>query len=137
VNIRWSCDGRGKAKWVGRWQRAPFLDRSLVEFAFRDVPDALKADGTNLKILRKRLAARLFPPEFDSETKAGILPAAQIVVSGSWGNFIREILRESPYYDWPAVESLIRGETQGRNNSHRLYSLVFLELWRREYGMTL
>jgi len=117
--------------------RAPFLDRSVVEFAFRDVPDALKADGTNLKILPKRLAARLFPPEFDLKRKQGFSLPLKSWFQGSWGNFVREILRESPYYDWPAVESLIRGETEGRNNSHRLYSLVFFELWRREYGMTL
>lgn len=117
--------------------RAPFLDRTMLEFAFRDVPDSMKADGTHLKILPKRVAARLLPREFDLKRKQGFSLPLKSWFRGSWGNFVRDTLRESPYYHWPAVESLIRGEMRGRNNSHRLYSLVFFELWRREYGMTL
>lgn len=117
--------------------RAPYLDRALMEFAWGEVPDELKTDGRERKILPKRLAKRILPAAFDIKRKQGFSLPLQAWFRGPWGDFVREVLGSAPYYDKKAIESLIQGEMSGRNNSHRLYTLVFLELWRREYGVTL
>ena len=42
--------------------RSPFLDVSVIEFAYRKVPSKLKATSLDRKILLKKLASRLLPP---------------------------------------------------------------------------
>ena len=49
--------------------RAPLLDYRLIEFAFGKVPTHLKATHRDRKILLKRLASRVLPPEFDKKRK--------------------------------------------------------------------
>src|SRR5678816_1589964 len=51
--------------------RSPLLDYRLVEFAFGKVPSYLKATVKGRKVLLKRLADRLLPPQFDQERKQG------------------------------------------------------------------
>ncbi len=40
-------------------------------------------------------------------------------------------------FDKKTVRKMIHGLDQGRKNQERLFGLVLLELWRREYSMTL
>src|SRR2546429_8675042 len=45
--------------------RTPFLDVRIIEFAFRCVPNSLRATRFERKVLLKRLAERILPPGFD------------------------------------------------------------------------
>jgi len=116
--------------------RAPMLDVKVIEFAFGRVPANLKATAENRKILLKRLAARLLPPAFDRNRKQGFsIPLSNWLQRGAWRDYFREVLldRSQTWFDHGVIEQLLRGELRGRSNAERLFGLVMLELWRREY----
>lgn len=116
--------------------RAPFLDYQLVEFAFSNVPSLLKVSLNERKILLKKFAARLLPPDFDVQRKQGFsIPLASWLESGPWREFFHDVLTDtaSTTFDRKAVASLLAGQAKGYSNSERLFSLVLLELWRKEY----
>jgi len=115
------------------------LDHRIIEFAFGRVPSYMKTTSTHRKILLKKLAARLLPPEFDQQRKQGFsVPLSDWLKIGSWRDYFNEILLdEQCLFDKKTVTGLLRGQDQGRNNSERLFGLVIFELWRREYHMTL
>ena len=116
--------------------RAPFLDFRIVEFAFGTVPSNLKATATRRKILLGQLASRVLPAGFDAERKQGFsIPLGSWLRSGRWLEFFRDVLLESDdgLFDRRLVAELVDGQVKGRSNSERLFALVLLELWRREY----
>ena len=119
--------------------RAPFLDQHLVEFAFAKVPSHLKANILQKKILLKRLTARVLPPNFDRQRKQGFsIPLAEWLKGGKFRELFNDILRD-PHcsFDARIINSLLRGQDRGHNNSERLFALVLFELWRREYGVSI
>jgi asparagine synthase (glutamine-hydrolysing) len=118
--------------------RAPFLDHELIEFAFGEVPDHLRATTREKKILPRRLAARLLPPDLDLTRKQGFsLPLGEWF-RGPWGAFFDEVLSGIPreLFDQRVIQSLLAGQRRGLRNAHRLFALTMFELWRREYGVT-
>jgi asparagine synthase (glutamine-hydrolysing) len=116
--------------------RAPFLDYRLIEFAFGKVPSHLKATPRKKKILLKRLAIRVLPPEFDCQRKQGFaIPLNEWLKSGPFRDLFHSVLyNSSSMFDQKAVHELVKGQDRGRSNSERLFALVLFELWRREYG---
>ena len=119
--------------------RAPFLDPRLIDLAFRRVPDHLRATATERKVLSRRLAERLLPPALDLTRKQGFsLPLARWF-RGDWGRFIEEVLtdRKADLFDRRTVRHLIAGQRVGFANTHRLFALLMLELWRREYAIAM
>jgi asparagine synthase (glutamine-hydrolysing) len=116
--------------------RAPFLDPDVVALGLR-LPDALKLRGTRGKLALRRAFAAELPPEILERGKAGFgVPVAQwfrgelrelagdMLLGGSdRGLFRRE-----------AVAGLLDEHAAGRaDHGARLWSLVMLELWQREY----
>lgn len=120
--------------------RAPMLDYRLIEFAFGRVPSNLKATVRDRKVVLKRLAARVLPPEFNRHRKQGFsIPLASWLRTPAWGRFFRDVLLDSRtdlICKKTAVE-LLQGQAKGRSNSERLFALVMLELWQREYAASL
>ncbi len=51
--------------------RAPFLDASLVEFAFSKIPSVWKCDGRETRRLERRLAREWLPSALDIDRKQG------------------------------------------------------------------
>ena len=120
--------------------RAPLLDYRLIEFAFGKVPSHLKATATSRKVLMKRLARRLLPPEFDQHRKQGFsIPLGSWLLSGPWRQFFEKVLLGSDNipFERKEVAKLLEGHAAGRANSERLFALVMFELWRREYRVNL
>lgn len=119
--------------------RAPMLDYRIIEFAFGRVPSYLKTTTSNRKIILKKMAAKLLPPEFDQQRKRGFsIPLADWLKSGPWRDYFHEILLDRQcLFDRRTVIGLIRGQDQGRYNQERLFGLMLFELWRREYKMSL
>jgi asparagine synthase (glutamine-hydrolysing) len=116
--------------------RAPLLDYRVIEFAFGKVPSNLKATTAERKILLKNLADRILPPQFDRHRKQGFsFPLASWLRQASWWRFFREVLlgADGDLFDRQAVARVLHGQERGRANSERLFALVMLELWRREY----
>lgn len=119
--------------------RAPLLDYRLIEFAFGRVPSGLKATARKRKILLKRLAAKLLPEQFDQQRKQGFsVPLSHWLKEGPWREYFWDILlgAESTF-DRRQITELLKGQDRGRNNHERLFALVLLELWRRDYRVTM
>lgn len=119
--------------------RAPFLDHRVIEFAFSRVPDKFRATIRERKILLRHLGRRLLPPELDLTRKQGFSIPLTAWFKGAWGTRMSEILSGAipGLFEPRIVEKLIALQRRGLSNSQRLYSLVMLELWRREYKVTL
>jgi asparagine synthase (glutamine-hydrolysing) len=116
--------------------RAPLLDYRIIELAFGKVPSRLKATEHDNKILLKRLAERVLPPEFDGRRKQGFsVPLDSWLRGGAWLRFFKEVLLggSEGLFTRQAVEELLAGQARGRANAERLFTLVLIELWRREY----
>jgi asparagine synthase (glutamine-hydrolysing) len=119
--------------------RAPFLDVSLIEFAYGKVPSRLKATTLDKKILLKRLTAKVLPPQFDQQRKQGFsIPLASWLKQGEFRDLFHSVLLDDRcVFDRKAVGQLLKGQDQGRNNSERLFALVLFELWRTQYQISL
>jgi asparagine synthase (glutamine-hydrolysing) len=120
--------------------RAPLLDQSVVEFAFGQVPDELRAIGRNRKILLRRLARRLLPADFDVRRKQGFELPLQAWFQTRWGDELLSHLADagnSPL-ERPAAESILQ-RRMGSNptNNRRIFSLAMLNAWCQAYGATL
>jgi asparagine synthase (glutamine-hydrolysing) len=116
--------------------RAPLLDVAMIEFAFGKVPVRLKAQPGARKILLKRLAARLLPPEFDRARKQGFsVPLTRWLQGGEWREYFRGVLLDpgQRWFEHAHVAGLLARESERRANGERLFGLVMFELWRREY----
>ena len=118
--------------------RAPLLDVRILEFAFGKVPSRLKATVCEKKILPKKLAARLLPLEFDRQRKQGFsIPLASWLKKGEFRKLFWDTLTSADcLFDARAVMGLLKGQDAGFSNGDRLFGLVLLELWRKEYGVT-
>ena len=119
--------------------RAPFLARDVIEFAFGQVPDRLRATAGDTKILTKRLARKLLPADLDLDRKQGFTLPLQSWFAGPWGDEVRSILldsRDGPF-DRRAVETLLDQQAAGYRHTQRLFALTMFELWRSEYSITL
>jgi len=117
--------------------RAPFLDPRVVEFAFRDVPDHLRATRLNRKILLRGLAGRLLPASLDLNRKQGFSLPLHNWFKGDWGCFMQDVLTsEETIFDRRIVQQLFTGQRAGFANMHRLFALTAFELWRREYRVS-
>jgi asparagine synthase (glutamine-hydrolysing) len=119
--------------------RAPFLDPRLIEFAYGRVPDRLRATAGERKALLRRLAGRLLPPSLDLTRKQGFSLPLHKWFKGDWGQFIEDVLTQGDdrLFDQRTVRRLIRGQRGGFSNTHRLFALLMVELWRREYRIAL
>lgn len=119
--------------------RAPFLDYRVIDFAFRRVPNSLRADRSRRKILLRKLGERLLPPLLDTKRKQGFVMPLGSWFKGEWGSGLRGILLDSAgsFFDRKTVERLWQGQENGLNNTERLFSIAMLELWRQQYKIEL
>ena len=117
--------------------RAPFLDPRVIEFAFGRVPDRLRATPRAGKVLLRRLARRVLPPELDLQRKRGFSLPLGRWFRGEWGRYVAGVLAEAPpgLFDPAAVRGLLELQRRGLANTNRLFALAIFELWRREYGV--
>ncbi|HKW01858.1 MAG TPA: asparagine synthase (glutamine-hydrolyzing) [Vicinamibacterales bacterium] len=119
--------------------RAPWLDHRLIEFAFTQVPDALRVSRSERKILLRRLARRVLPPAFDVVRKQGFSVPLDAWFNGPWGATLKEVLASADprLFNRAVVDEIIAEQAGGRANSQRLFALAIFELWRREYRIAL
>ena len=115
--------------------RAPLLDPRIIELAYGRTPARLRAWKGQRKVLLRRLARRVLPRAFDVTRKQGFSPPLDAWFAGDWGRYMCDVLRQSEVLDRGVVGQLIAAQKRGLHNTHRLYALTMLELWRREYGV--
>lgn len=119
--------------------RAPFLDKDVIEFAFKKVPPYLKANTNDRKIILKKLTEKLLPDNFDKQRKQGFsIPLASWLKEGVWREYAEDILyKTNVIFEKKAVKNLFDGLDAGRNNSERIFGLMMFELWRSHYNSSL
>ncbi|MFO0918433.1 MAG: asparagine synthase (glutamine-hydrolyzing) [Planctomycetaceae bacterium] len=117
--------------------RAPFLDHHLAETAGR-LPVELKATPATTKVALRKIAAQHLPAEIVQRVKKGFsLPLDQWLRNDLQEFTHRCLLEESVsqprFFRRPAVERLLAEHASGQDHSQRIYSLLMLELWCRQY----
>jgi asparagine synthase (glutamine-hydrolysing) len=119
--------------------RAPFLDLSLIDFAFGKVPSRLKANTAEKKILLKQLTTKILPPQFDQKRKQGFsIPLSTWLKHGEFRELFHSVLLDSNCtFNRKYVIKLLGDQDRGYNNSERLFGLVLFELWRKVHGISL
>ncbi|MGE5097246.1 MAG: asparagine synthase-related protein [Betaproteobacteria bacterium] len=118
--------------------RAPLLDHRLLEFCAR-LPYRLKHDGAQSKVLLRRVAARLLPPQTLQKPKQGFA-----IPLGRW--FRHELrplvedlvadrsFRERGVFQPQAVRACIEEHVRGEDDHGEVLWLVLtFELWARTF----
>ncbi len=120
--------------------RAPILDIPIVEFAFAQVPSSLKVTTKSKKILLKKVAKNKLPKNFDFNRKQGFVPPLELwMKEKKWEEFFKDHLfnKKNSWWNSKAIESLWAGQQKGHFNKGRLFTLLMIELWKKEYGVEL
>jgi asparagine synthase (glutamine-hydrolysing) len=118
--------------------RAPFCDHRVIEESLK-IPPSVKLPGFRLKGLLKKAFADTLPPEVLSHRKQGFM-----IPLGRWlrtdlRNTMDDLLSPSQIrtrglFRPEAVQALREEHLSGRrNHCDRLWTLMMLELWMREY----
>lgn len=115
--------------------RAPWLDQHIIEFAFRCVPDHLKTQGSQRKLLPKLLARRLFPKGYNYDRKQGFSVPLSAWLKLKGPAALLDIVMQChlPVIDKAVVQRFFRASNLGTANSERLFGLALLSLWWEHY----
>jgi len=118
--------------------RSPFLDHHLMEFA-ASLPEKLKLRRMTTKYLLKRILKDLVPAENLSRSKMGFGVPIGHWFRGTMQPFLRETLLSEKalgrnLFQKDKVRQIVDQHVEGRiDHSHRLWSLLMLELWFQRF----
>jgi asparagine synthase (glutamine-hydrolysing) len=118
--------------------REPLLDHRLLEFA-ATVPSSLKLRGGKGKYLLRRVLERRVPRQILERGKQGFEPPTGEWLRGPLAEMTSALLLDGRLHGRglfarPAVERMWAEHRTGRrDHRERLWTLVMLELWFREF----
>ncbi|MDQ3992421.1 MAG: asparagine synthase C-terminal domain-containing protein, partial [Actinomycetota bacterium] len=118
--------------------RVPFLDVEVDSFAGA-LPTRLKIRGRRKKLLLRRAAEPLLPPEIVRGRKRGFSIPAAAWLRGELEPFARETLspetlRRQGYFRPEAVERVLADHVAGRADlSRQLWGLLAFTLWHERH----
>jgi asparagine synthase (glutamine-hydrolysing) len=118
--------------------RDPLLDHKLLEFAAR-VPSSLKIKNGRRKYLLRRLLEQRLPKSIAERPKHGFAAPIGQWLRGPLAPMADALLldgrmNDRGLFNTHTVERLWREHRDGaRDHCHRLWSLVMLELWFRQF----
>jgi len=118
--------------------RVPLLDQGVVEFA-ASLPADLKIRNGTRKHLLKALAYRLVPRQLLERPKQGFAVPIGMWFRGSMREAFGDVLgsraaRQRGYFDYRFVDRILDEHLSGkRDHALRLWQLLVLELWLRQY----
>jgi len=118
--------------------RDPLLDHKLLEFS-ATIPTALKLKKGRSKYLLRRLLERYVPASIVNRPKQGFAAPVGQWLRGPLSRMVSDLLQDGRLgdrgiFDTSAIRTLwVEHRSQQRDHSHRLWSLMMLELWFREY----
>jgi asparagine synthase (glutamine-hydrolysing) len=116
--------------------RSPFMDHKLAEFSAR-LPCSLKARGSQLRYLQRKLAARYLPQSLLQRPKQGFASALPYLLQGEYRRLYARflpisqlvadgILRSAP------INALLNAHLAGKaDHGNRLWLLLNAEVWYR------
>jgi asparagine synthase (glutamine-hydrolysing) len=122
----------------GLESRSPFLDQELMAFA-ATIPASLKMRGLRTKALLRSAMAMRLPAKVVSGRKMGFgVPIDRWFRAElremAYDVMLSEAARSRGLFKPEAVRTLLEEHTSGlRRHHHRLWALLFLELWFRTW----
>jgi len=115
--------------------RVPFLDRGVVELAER-LPSRLKMHRGREKVVVRRLAERLLPPEIAARRKQGLAFPAGVWFDPPAGERLRQLVLDTcdrgPFERRPLERHLARNPKLPTANSS-IATVVMLQIWWNEF----
>ena len=118
--------------------RSPFLDHRMMEFC-ATMPSNMKIKGTKLKYIIKKALSGVLPKEILKRGKMGFGVPLDAWFRKELKEYSCDILMNDKsinrgYFKRENVKKLLDEHTAGKaNNGARIWSLLFLELWHREF----
>lgn len=118
--------------------RVPLLDHELVEFV-ATIPPQWKLRGLTSKYLLRRAVQDLLPPSLLHKRKQGFSIPVGSWLRGPLHQALHDLLldiraRQRGWLRPEAVRQLLDEHREGRmDHGHRLYALLGLEVWARQY----
>ena len=118
--------------------RVPLLDNHVIEFA-ASLPSRLKISGGRRKHVLKEALRPLLPASILDRRKQGFGVPLGVWFRGGLTDLFSDVLatpavRQRGYFEPRFVERLLREHLAGqRDHTLRLWQLLMLELWHREY----
>lgn len=118
--------------------RPPYLDRNLVDLAFR-MPDSLKVRRGHRKWILKQVAASYLPALIINRPKIGFRVPLDAWFKDGLDTMARDLLLSSDSFvcdvmDRRTVAKTLDRHVRGRANEARaLWTLLSLEVWHRQY----
>lgn len=117
--------------------RSPMLDVRLIEFAFAKVPESLKLQNKNRKILLKKLAEKILPESYELNRKQGFsIPLNQWMTGPTLDLMYDTINSKSAIFDQDVIKTIFQNFEKGFTNADRIYALFMFESWRRRLNVT-
>lgn len=118
--------------------RVPFVDRKLMEVAYRISADQKLRDGVTKLIIRKALAGRV-PPSILERPKRGFGTPTDLWLRGPWKPLAEtllspEALKKTGYFQAEAVQRLMAQHQSGsRDFSQHLWAILVFQIWHALY----
>ena len=118
--------------------RSPFLDHHLMEFA-ASLPEKMKLRRLTTKYLLKRVLKKLVPQENLTRRKMGFGVPIGYWFRGAMQPFLRETILSDKalargLFNAAKVHQLVNNHVENKaDHSHRLWSLLMLELWFQKF----
>ena len=118
--------------------RVPFLDHKLVEYTAR-LPERLKLRGLTTKYILRKAMKGLLPEEILTRSKMGFPVPVGAWFRGAYSGMIDEYVlgaraMDRGLFDEQFVRRLVQShQSGGENHSERLWALVNLEIWLRQF----
>lgn len=118
--------------------RCPLLDHTFIEFT-ATIPSALKRNASGGKVIFKRAAQHLLPPEVLTRRKTGFgVPLAKWfrgeLIDLLHGTLLDDRALRRNLFEPRFLSRMVEEQTTGRRDwSNRLWALLILELWLREF----
>jgi asparagine synthase (glutamine-hydrolysing) len=117
--------------------RCPFLDRALLDFAFR-IPAAWKIKGMRTKVICRDAFAHLLPRAIVRAPKRGFELPVDAWLRGPLYHHARDTILSSAalraQFNARALERMLLCHRRGaRRHGHRIWMLMCFALWQERY----
>ncbi len=121
--------------------RMPFMDHELAAFVSA-LPDHWRVRGRSTKRILREAMTRLLPAAILQRPKVGFRVPVNEWFRGPMKAYLCDHLlgadsRTAALYNRPKLQALVSAHIEGRQNHEKLlWSLLNLEIWHREYGVS-
>ena len=117
--------------------RAPFLDRTVVEFT-NQLPQKFKQKGLNGKYILKKVMENKLPGEIIHRPKKGFgIPLSDWIRKDMKNEIERVLFKEDPYFNQAYIKKLVHDHHAKKNNNRKLiWNLYILKRFIEANGFS-